>query len=685
METKIYKIKRSFAESKGIIRIFAAVKVRETDRAVLLHGHGTMDVIKPHICRCMMCGRTLTNPISKRAGIGPICAGRCLGIADADFKMGAIPEIRKKVVEIQVHGWFPKTVIQAEYDTDEVIEAPVEQNTPPKIENEISLVGGKIKVAFAYDAEIVQIVKEIDGRKYVPDEKYWVVPFSKKNIATFARLGFRVGQSLQARQAVKSAPVSQVKQREGLAHIPLFAYQQQGVEFLEQTEGNAIIGDDMGLGKTIQAIAWLELHPELRPAVIVVPSSLKLNWRREFHKWSKLKNNVQILSGRKVKERLTGDILIINYDILRNSWVVPAKGAKKQEIKGSGWVDDIIKYKPKVCILDEAHKIKNDQTAQTKAVKKLRKAVDHIIGLTGTPIENRPIELYNMIALINKSLVGSKFQYGKRYCAAEYNGFGWDYTGSSNVEELHDKLQSIMIRRKKVDVLKDLPPKIRSVIPMNLDDAAQARYGVAEKDFIAWVKQTKGAVAAAKATSAEHLVKINYLKQLAVQGKMLQIITWIEDYLETGNKLVVFGVHKETISKIMTKFEKVAVKIDGSVSTNKRQEAVDAFQNNPDVRLFVGNIQAAGVGITLTAASALAFVELGWTPMVHDQAEDRIYRIGQEADCVNVYYLLAEHTIEETIATLIDEKRKVIEAVVDGQVVDEGSMLAELLKQYEDK
>lgn len=680
METKIYKVKRSFAESKGILRIFAAVKIRETEKAVLLHGRGTMDVTKPHICRCMLCGRTLTNPVSKEAGVGPICAQQCFGIPTKDFEMDAVPTIKKKVKQIEIKSWFPKSVIQEIYDTDEVIEVDMDQYKKPTIENRIDMVDNLIRVQFAYDAELVMVVKEIHGRKYDPKEKCWYIPFLAKNVEIFKGLGFKVGQSITTQQKAKNAPVSPQINTENIAHIPLFTYQKQGIEFLEQTKGNALIGDDMGLGKTIQAIGWLELHPELRPAIIVVPSSLKLNWEREIQKWSNSNQKIQILSGTKNKEQLYGDVIIVNYDILRNTY--KTIGGKKKEVPNTGWVDYIIQYNPKVLILDEAHKIKNNQTAQTKSVKKLRKYVKHIIGLTGTPIENRPIELYNMLSLINKSLVGSRWNYGKRYCDASYNGFGWDFSGSSNVEELHEKLMGVMIRRKKVDVLTDLPPKVRSVIPLPISTTHRNKYTRAEKDFIAWVKQTRGDKAAVKAKNAEHLVKINYLKQLAMEGKIQETISWINDFLETGNKLVVFAVHKQTIQLIMNAFKNVAIKIDGSTSANKRQEAVDRFQNEDQIKLFVGNIQAAGVGITLTAANALAFVELGWTPMEHDQAEDRIYRIGQKSDSVNIYYLLAENTIEEQIAKLIDEKRKVITSIVDGSIVEESSMLSELLKTY---
>lgn len=213
---------------------------------------------------------------------------------------------------------------------------------------------------------------------------------------------------------------------------------------------------------------------------------------------------------------------------------------------------------------------------------------------------------------------------------------------------------------------------------MELDN--QREYNAAEADLIGWLRTNFGNGKAEKAQQAEALTRIGELKRLAVRGKLKECIEWIEDFLESGEKLVVFAVHKFVIDALMEKFADRAVKIDGSVSN--RQAPVDAFQNDDNVRLFVGNIQAAGVGITLTAASNTCFLELGFSPSLHDQAEDRVHRIGQTADSVTAWYLLAAGTMEEEIAELIDAKRKVVTKVLDGQDVDEESMLSELMKKY---
>jgi SWI/SNF-related matrix-associated actin-dependent regulator 1 of chromatin subfamily A len=285
--------------------------------------------------------------------------------------------------------------------------------------------------------------------------------------------------------------------------------------------------------------------------------------------------------------------------------------------------------------------------------------------------------------MVDKSLFPNFFDYAKKYCGAHHNGFGWDFTGATNKEELHERLQTIMIRRKKDEVLPELPDKLFSYVPMEIEN--EEEYAQAERDFIHYLRKIKGEEAAEKAGKAEHLVKIEAMKQLAIRGKMKAAIQWIRDFLDTnGNKLVVFAIHKDTIDRLMKEFGKEAVKVDGGVTAIKRDEAVKAFQNDPAIKLFVGNIKAAGTGLTLTAASSVAFLELPWTPGELKQAEDRCHRIGQK-NTVNVYYLLADQTIEGTIAGILDEKRAVLDAVLDGKEVEESSLLTELMRVYAEK
>lgn len=519
-----------------------------------------------------------------------------------------------------------------------------------------------IKITFPYDMDLLFKVRNIPGREYHPQDKCWSAPLHKENLRQLQEIGFTLDQKL-----LDLLHISEVKQAqlivEGITGFKgnLYPFQSVGVSFIEQRKGRVLIADDMGLGKTIQAIAWLQMHPELRPAVIVCPAFLKLNWQNECHKFLSDPETV-ILSGTTSKH-IKGKIIIINYDILKD------------------WTEEILKCNPKVIITDECQYYKSNKAVRTKAVKHIAKYIPNFIALSGTPVENRPAEIYNAVDIIDHTLFPKRWLFLQRYCNPRYNGFGWDFSGYSNIPELHRILTStIMIRRKKQDVLKDLPPKVWSYIPMELSN--EREYQLAENDFIHWVKINKGLAAAERAANTVALSSIEALKQLAVKGKLTQAGDWIEAFLESGRKLVVFSGHHFTIDELKKRFAGVSVVVDGRVSLTDRQKAVDQFQSNPTVKLFIGNIDAAGVGLTLTAASDVAFIELPWTPGKLVQAEDRVHRIGQ-ANSVTVYFLLANNTIEQEIAKLLDHKRKVVDAILDGRDTESKSLLSELMKSYE--
>jgi len=457
----------------------------------------------------------------------------------------------------------------------------------------------------------------------------------------------------------------------------------------------------MGLGKTIQALAYVHLHPEISPVIIICPASLKLNWAQEIEACMDGRK-IQLLEGTTPSELSdSSDIIIINYDVLKF------------------WADAIKAIHPGLIITDEAHYFKSNRALRTKAVKKVAKGVPHFIALSGTPIVNRPMELFNALQIIDPSAIPSFWDYAKKYCGAKHNGFGWDFSGASNTEELHEKLTgSVMIRRKKKDVLKDLPDKVRSFIPFELSNKKE--YKKAEDNFIEFIKDrtrsdldkteeklkeelketmekygvdsydfgdhilNKDEIVkdkVAKVSNAPVLTQIESLKQLAVEGKIEGVIDWVRNFLEVDGKLVIFATHKNVIARLMKEFGSIAVKIDGSVSMEDRDKAVQSFQNNDKIQLFVGNIKAAGIGLTLTAASNVAFIELPWTPGDLDQAEDRCHRIGQK-NSVNIHYLLAHGTIESELAHLLDSKRQVLDSVLDGITSVEESLLTELMNKY---
>ena len=458
----------------------------------------------------------------------------------------------------------------------------------------------------------------------------------------------------------------------------LYPFQRDSLRSMQKFRGRALLADEMGLGKTVQALAFLRWNPRLRPAVIVVPASLKLNWERECKKW--IPNDfVHVISGGFKKEKngiLEGfsdrdraDIYIINYEILgKVEKYFTENGQQRRRVVEDSWTHFLGKRQPRVLICDEVHKIKNYKTSQAFCVGHLarRYKIPSVIGLSGTPFLNRPIELYNILLLLLGKKCPSWKSYTQRYCDASYNGFGWDYSGAKNIDELRTFLEKrVMVRRLKKDVLPDLPDKMESLVPVKLDNKDD--YEDANEDFLYWLESNEGLAAREKAMQAEMLVKINVLRKLCYQGKMESVIAWIENFLESSEeKLVVFGIHKDPIKKVVRKFKDVCVSLTGETSLEERQEAVDRFQTDPKIRLFVGNIQAAGVGITLTASSSVAFFEIPWTPSEIVQASDRVHRIGQESK-VNIYYLVSRNTIETTMLDTIHNKGKVFTQAFDGK------------------
>ncbi len=497
----------------------------------------------------------------------------------------------------------------------------------------------RIKIEFPFDYATLALVKTLSGRTFHPEGKFWSCPLTFEAVELLEKWGFEIEPALKEKLDSKKVNVKNLSTDIEIPGLKgqLFPFQKQGVAYIERRNGRALIGDEMGLGKTVQVVAWLQLRQDVRPVIIVTPANAKLVWRNHIRDWMSDYGRVEVLNGTK-PSKINADIVIVNYDILKH------------------WLEELKALKPLCVIIDECHYIKNSKAQRTKALKKL---------VSGVPY-----------------LFPSFFKYAEKFCNAHYNGYGWDFTGASNTQELHDTLtNTIMIRRKKADVLSELPDKIHSFIPLEITNRGE--YAEVEDNFIEWLKENVGDEKAETAKRAETLVKIETLKQVAGRGKIKQVIEWIKDFLDSDGKLVVFAIHKETIDTLAKEFKDVAVKLDGSTPQNKRTEIAEQFQQNDKIRLFIGNIQAAGVAITLTVASSVAFVELPWAPGALLQAEDRCHRIGQK-NAVNIYYLIAEGTIEETIAHLLDAKRQVLDSVLDGAKTEEESLFSELIKQYKE-
>ena len=602
-------------------------------------------------------------------GFNSFVAGPMTSIAQQFLERGSLTDrqidyvrrtVKKYVGQLEHFGYSPVVV--------KTVQVKIQQKQEFVMTADLD--GEKLVVRFNFPkgdrrfGEVLAKVKTLSGRRFESrPQPHWTAPASFESIKLLKNWGFKISENVQAlldKVQISNKPAAI---DETVLDNRLFPYQREGVAWIEAKNGRALIGDDMGLGKTCQALSWLKLHPENRPAVVVCPATLKNNWAREVRMWIGEKESIQILEGKKAKNIVSRNgIIIINYDIL------------------PGWVETLLKSNPQAVIFDECHYTKNSKANRTKAAKKMAKGIKNVICMSGTPIKSKPIEFFNTINMIQPALFPNYWAFARQYTNASYNGFGWSFDGAKNTEKLHKVLtETIMIRRRKEDVLTQLPPKRRAVVPMEPDNRNE--YNSASRNIIKWILQNEGKPKADKASRAQVLVEFEKLKQLAVNGIMKQVIEWVRDFIDSGEKLVLFAVHKNVLDIIQKAFPDCSVRLDGSTSQKNRQIAVDRFQTDNNVRLFLGNVLAAGVGITLTASSNTAFIELPWTPGELVQAEDRVHRIGQDANSVTAWYLLAQNTIIEVIAAILDKKAKVLVAVLDGKTVKEDDVLTELLNR----
>lgn len=571
-------------------------------------------------------------------------------------------------------------------------QAGILESEPNKV---LSIVDNLFCFTFSYNPTISNSVKALNGREYKKKpEPHWTVPINGSaqavlDIAKEFDFHIETGVFEIAQQAIAAAGLNLETSRAEDASIEvaglggeLRPFQKAGVAYASRVQ-RTFIADEMGLGKTIETLATIQ-KTNAYPALIVCPASLKPNWKREAEKWLPGKL-VSVISG--TKGAIGADVVIINYDVL---------GRNKERLMGVGF---------KAIALDESHYIKNGKAGRSKHAKEIGSQVDIRLCLTGTPVVNRPNEMISQLEFLGRlDDMGGFWNFVNRYCNAHRGQFGWDFSGSSNLDELNEKLrQTCYIRRNKADVLPELPEKTISVVPLQIDNRKE--YKAVYKEIEDWIKERaeqdrefersiadlnpdektqavkdRGISAEERARTAEKLVLIGKLKQTAARGKLSAIKEWVTNFLETGEKLVLFAHHTAIIDVLADEFE--ALTITGQTPIAKRQAAVDAFQNDSDTQLIILNIKAGGVGLTLTASSNVAFAELDWTPAAHDQASDRCHRIGQK-NAVNVWYFLGEDTIDQDIYVLIEEKRKVVDASTEGTNIDSSSVFGDLWKQLE--
>ena len=434
----------------------------------------------------------------------------------------------------------------------------------------------------------------------------------------------------------------------------LYPHQIEGIAFLLGRR-RALLADDMGLGKTRQSvIAMVEAEAE-GPYLVICPASVKRNWAREIQ--LVLPNAEPAIVGPKpLPSTDFQDWIIINYEILGKH------------------LEGLLAFEWKGVVFDEAHYLKNHQSQRSRNAAKLVKAIQGepiVHALTGTPMTNRPRDLFPILRLVNHPLGKSFLSFAKRYCDAYQGDFGLVADGASNIEELTVQLHGVMLRRTKNEVL-DLPPKVRTWLDVELHPYAIQHFNNAVREFLTKFDAPESIeVVEDEPENSERRRAVGRLttarRKLAF-AKCRQTIKFVENALEQGEKVILFTTFLNTLERFHKHFGDRAVYVFGEVPAEERQNRVDQFQNDENVRLFIANMHVAGVGINLTAGRQVVFNDLDWVPANHWQAEDRAYRIGQTGT-VNVTYMVARGTVDEFVKTVLETKAALMDALVEGTLL----------------
>ncbi|KAI9141375.1 P-loop containing nucleoside triphosphate hydrolase protein [Paraphysoderma sedebokerense] len=514
-----------------------------------------------------------------------------------------------------------------------------------------------------YNPTIISLMEQIPAAKYETQYRAWLFPYTDYQKVVDKLESLKANYSVKLKtlppvilevMALKEKPIipDEIILNEMRGRIPqqlfetLMPFQVQGVKEAIRRDGRVLIGDEMGLGKTIQAITISAFYRAEWPVLVICPSSLRLTWKAEIKRWlSVLSPNIQTIFESKEEINPTADFCIISYDM-------------------SAKFVDRLKNSFDIIICDESHYLKNKKAKRTKTITPLIKRFKRAILLSGTPSVSRPIELFTQLNALSKRFFPDYYNFGVRYCGGRQQGMcGLEFNRSSNLPELNWIMQNtVMIRRLKKDVLKDLPPKIRQCVYI----------GISEKDkksLSTMLESSAELRDLGNIAGNEGKGQMSEMYRETGRAKLPGVIEYLTTLLEsTSRKIIVFAHHREVLDGIALYLENSSIgniRIDGETSQKKRQDLCDSFQTVEKVRVALLGITAAGVGLTLNKADVVVFAELFWNPAQLLQGEDRAHRIGRVGS-VDIKYLLAEGTLDDIQWPLLTRKLKVVGKSLDG-------------------
>ncbi|XP_052190187.1 uncharacterized protein LOC127799931 isoform X3 [Diospyros lotus] len=551
----------------------------------------------------------------------------------------------------------------------------------PKVSVKLFLhASGNIAAKFVYDQVLIGSFRKISKASWNAKERLWMFPISslssvEKSLSEIP--GFSVEQvegldPLVRRAIVAASAVPDLRDRyhrmPSNIEAKLLPFQRDGVRFILQHGGRVLLADEMGLGKTLQAIAFATCIRESWPVLVLTPSSLRLHWASMIQQWLDIPSSdilvvlsqwggsnrggfTVVYSNTKGSIHLDGIFNVISYDI------VP----KLQ--------NTIMASEFKVVIADESHFLKNAQAKRTSASLPILQKAQYAILLSGTPALSRPIELFKQLEALYPNVYKNVHEYGNRYCKGGIFGL---YQGASNHEELHNLMKAtVMIRRLKKDVLAELPVKRRQQVFLDLAEKDMRQINALFRELEVVKSKIKACQSKEDADSLKFSEKnlINKIYTDSAEAKIPAVLNYLETIVEADCKFLIFAHHQSMIDSIhqfLQKKKVSCIRIDGSTPAALRQSLVTDFQEKNAIKAAVLSIKAGGVGLTLTAASTVIFAELSWTPGDMIQAEDRAHRIGQVSS-VNIYYLLANDTVDDIIWDVIQSKLENLGQMLDGQ------------------